>query len=157
MSEPPRNHTDHNLQEIVFFNDVIEILFYRSVASLIDISRVVFAHVLLFGWYKILSLSKFRGIFYPTIFFFKKNNSFICLILFFSLTCASAWLCFIDVATFHVACWKSPFHVGSEICHQKSISRAHTECLLTNTLVVQISVTLDSMRVKRSRVKNTLT
>lgn len=87
----------------------------------------------------------------------KKNNSFICLILFFSLTCASAWLCFIDVATFHVACWKSPFHVGSEICHQKSISRAHTECLLTNTLVVQISVTLDSMRVKRSRVKNTLT
>lgn len=157
MSEPPRNHTDHNLQEIVFFNDVIEILFYRSVARLIDISRVVFAHVLLFGWYKILSLSKFRGIFYPTIFFFKKNNSFICLILFFSLTCASAWLCFIDVATFHVACWKSPFHVGSEICHQKSISRAHTECLLTNTLVVQISVTLDSMRVKRSRVKNTLT
>lgn len=151
MSEPPRNHTDHNLQEIVFFNDVIEILFYRSVASF------VFAHVLLFGWYKILSLSKFRGIFYPTIFFFKKNNSFICLILFFSLTCASAWLCFIDVATFHVACWKSPFHVGSEICHQKSISRAHTECLLTNSLVVQISVTLDSMRVKRSRVKNTLT
>lgn len=156
MSEPPRNHTDHNLQEIVFFNDVIEILFYRSVASL----TFPASYSLMFFYLavtKILSLSKFRGIFYPTIFFLKKNNSFICLILFFSLTCASAWLCFIDVATFHVACRKSPFHVGSEICHQKSIPRAHTECLLTNTLVVQISVTLDSMRVKRSRVKNTLT
>lgn len=155
MSEPSRNHTDQNLQEIVFFNDVIEILFCER--SLIDISRVVFAHVLLFGWYKILSLSKFRGIFYPTIFFLKKRIRSFVGFWFFSLTCASAWLCFIDVATFHVACWKSPFHVGSEICHQKSISRAHTECLLTNTLVVQISVTLDSMRVKWSRVKNTLT
>lgn len=156
MSEPPRNHTDHNLQEIVFFNDVIEILFYRSVASL----TFPASYSLMFFYLvdtKILSMSKFRGIFYPTIFFLKKIIRSFVGFCFFSLTCASAWLCFIDVATFHVACWKSPFHVGSEICHQKSISRAHTECLLTNTLVVQISVTLDSMRVKWSRVKNTLT
>lgn len=151
MSEPPRNHTDHNLQEIVFFNDVIEILFYRSVASLTFPASysLMFFYLADTKYYLCQSLEAFS-----TQQYFSLN---ICLILFFSLTCASAWLCFIDVATFHVACWKSPFHVGSEICHQKSISRAHTECLLTNTLVVQISVTLDSMRVKRSRVKNTLT
>lgn len=156
MSEPPRNHTDHNLQEIVFFNDVIEILFYRSVASLTFPASysLMFFYLADTKYYLCQSLEAFST---QQYFSLKKNNSFICLILFFSLTCASAWLCFINVATFHVACWKSPFNVGSEICHQKSISRAHTECLLTNTLVVQISVTLDSMRVKRSRVKNTLT
>lgn len=156
MSEPPRNHTDHNLQEIVFFNDVIEILFYRSVASLTFPASysLMFFYLADTKYYLCQSLEAFST---QQYFSLKKNNSFICLILFFSLTCASAWLCFIEVATFHVACWKSPFHVGSEMCHQKSISRAHTECLLTNTLVVQISVTLDSMRVKRSRVKNTLT
>lgn len=156
MSEPPRNHTDHNLQEIVFFNDVIEILFYRSVASLTFPTSysLMFFYLADTKYYLCQSLEAFST---QQYFSLKKIiRSFVWFCFFLKLALQHDYV-LSTLPLFMFACWKSPFHVGSEICHQKSISRAHTEFLLTNTLVVQISVTLDSMRVNRSRVKNTLT
>lgn len=83
-------HACQNLQEITqtkiskkqFFSMTSLKFCFASVASL----TFPASYSLMFFYLvdtKILSMSKFRGIFYPTIFFFKKNNSFICLILFF--------------------------------------------------------------------------
>lgn len=117
MSEPPRNHTDHNLQEIVFFNDVIEILFYRSVASLTFPASysLMFFYLADTKYYLCQSLEAFST---QQYFSLKKNNSFICLILFFFFNLRFSMIMFYRRC--HFSCCMLKKSLSCRVCNMPS-------------------------------------